>query len=170
MTLKPILDIPTPKDLGLIKLPKNTAFVTQWFLVYGTLKKNNSNYNAYNLGKATQYHGTFRLRGFQLTGIKASYTGHEDDWVVVDLLEVKQTKDNIEANILDLYEYNYQLDQLEGTQFDMYQTIIIPCKYNKEIILTKFYQNVNTKKTDTLAKDGSYGPVSDVENIPFIEY
>ena len=86
------------------------AFVSQYVLVYGTLRLNQSNWRNY-LKDSSDYIGTYKLKKWTLRvqGLPLGfYTGHDSDYLVVDLFKIK-------GNPAEIYATNYMLDQLEGT-------------------------------------------------------
>lgn len=144
-------------------------FVTPYVLVYGTLRIDQGNYGKY-LAKYARHMGTFRLKGFQLTGIRASYTGDENQSIVVDLFEIQPERLSNAAKTAStsyryMYEVNYMLDSLEGiasAHGSSYQAVILPISNpSKEegaadVLLCKFYQNTHITQTDKMNQTGDY--------------
>lgn len=108
---------------NMVDLPTGVAFVTPFILVYGTLRLGQSNYK--RLLTDTQHMGTYELPGWILSGINSGYTGDPKDTIVVDAFNLGINADGIVKTPLEIYEKNYQLDELEGVLRGGYNTSLL---------------------------------------------
>lgn len=101
------------------------TFVSPYLFVYGTLRVGGGNYKKYHL-HSTKHLGTYRLLGWKLHSIFATYTGREEDYVVVDVFDFSKLE------VVKMYELNYHIDRLEGVMNHSYVPTIIPFSLESE--------------------------------------
>lgn len=121
-----------------ITIDEEYGFVTPFVLVYGTLRKNQGNYNKILVDRV-KHLGTFRIKKFALSGITANYTGNPKDSIVVDLFKLKN---NTDIEVIKSYEVNAALDKLESSGLfkgSAYSTLILPIEFEDKIIRAKLY-------------------------------
>lgn len=171
---------PQLSDMGSLLVDTGYNIVTPYVLVYGTLRKGGGNYRTY-LEKYSSYVGTYRLKGFQLTGIKASYTGVPTESIVVDLLEIQperasKTHATQNTSYRYMYEINYQLDKLEGcctTRNGGYTATILPIidpRDEDNILMAKLYQNFGIYKNDEATPTGDYLSPKEFVDYEFLNF
>lgn len=171
---------PQLSDMGSLLVDTGYNIVTPYVLVYGTLRKGGGNYPKY-LEKYSRYVGTYRLKGFQLTGIRASYTGQPNQSLVVDLFEIQPERSSKTAATQStsyryLYEVNYMLDHLEGcttTRNGGYTATILPIidpTNDDEILMCKLYQNFSVYKEDQPNPNGDYLSPKQFVDYPFLNF
>lgn len=164
-----IVGLPDCADLEEFTVQGGYGFVTPFVLVYGTLRKGKNNYERY-LKDFAVHHGTFRIQGFQLSGIMAATSDDEDSTIVVDLFEIcpdRNAKDHrIAAKYTRyMYEVNFLLDRLESVLHEKgssYVTTILtipdPRAEASEdaVVLAKFYQNMYLTSAKVRNETGDY--------------
>lgn len=111
-----------------INLP---TFFTNYFLVYGTLRLGNGNYYNYGLDEA-KHVGTYKLKGWMLSGLSGFPTGDTDDYLVVDLFDISELSERQQRNI------NVGIDGLEGVPWG-YKSTKVSFKLDGEPIEAKLY-------------------------------
>jgi len=177
-----IIGLPDCADLEEFTVGGGYAFVTPFVLVYGTLRKGKGNYERY-LKDHSIYHGTFRIKGFQMTGIMAATSEDPDSTIVVDLFEICPDRNNKDHRIASkhtryMYEVNYLLDRLEsvlhengGAYLTTVLTIADPRQTAKgdDTVLVKFYQNLHLQHTKSKKNEtGDYLSPNEYIDYPIL--
>lgn len=168
--LAPAATVPLPSILeteGYLTFPHDMSVLTPYILVYGTLRIGGGNYERYKLSTHTQHLGTYCLSKWQLAGIQATYTGNDEDYIVVDMLEICPSRKNKNGSYLNFYEIFYQLDSLEGVHNPYgYTQVIVPImmEENKKAAkaFAKLYMGSNYANT-TRNPNGDYFRPDEIE-------
>lgn len=156
-----------------IHLKTGETYVSPFLLVYGTLRLGKSNYKKFLT--TSKHIGTYELPGWKLSGILSGHTGNPKDVIVVDAFNLGQNPDGMVKTALELYELNYQLDQLEGVMRGGYSTSLIQLNITptEEPAAFKLYNgHLNTKGKKGFIRDFAspekYLPYEQLNPIPWL--
>lgn len=123
----------------MVILNSRCTLISDYLLVYGTLREGRGNNRAYRLSEDTDHVGTFKLPGWRLRGLSGFYTGNPDDYIVVDMYDMSCLSSK------ELYEKHQGIDGLESVMHDCgYKATIIPMKHpitNQDIFAKIYYSD-----------------------------
>lgn len=155
-----------------IDLPAGVTCVTPFLLVFGTLRLGQGNWK--RCLQNTKHIGTYKLPKWAASSIFSAYTGNEEDYVVVDLFDLRYTIDNVRISELALYELNAKLDMLEGClRHGNYTCTLMQVTVSDTTSLAKFYNanahlDGNKLQKDFVTKEIIDYPEIELHEIPVI--
>jgi gamma-glutamylcyclotransferase (GGCT)/AIG2-like uncharacterized protein YtfP len=116
--------------VGILRMKSGESFLTNYFLVYGTLRLGMGNW-AWCFNKRTKHIATLELPGFlKSRGISCEFTGDTSHVTVFDLFQVTDEFDRINA----------ETDALEGVKYDAYRACAVRINLEDGPIIAKFYE------------------------------